>query len=70
MRALLNSTEGFQITDREPNWEALIRSSDFHLCPRGNGPTSYRMYESLEAETIPIYIWSEVRDVRAEGFAV
>ena len=61
MRELLNSTAGFFIGERDPFWEALIRSSDFHLCPRGNGPTSYRMYESLQAETIPIYIWSEVR---------
>ena len=60
MRDLLNGTAGFHITDRTPHWEALIRTSEFHLCPRGNGPTSYRMYESLQAETIPIYIWSEV----------
>ena len=60
MRGLLNGTEGFAISDRVPDWEALIRDSDFHLCPRGNGPTSYRMYESLQAETIPIYIWAEV----------
>lgn len=61
MRELLNGTAGFHITERDPFWEDLIRSSHFHLCPRGNGPTSYRMYESLQAETIPIYIWSEVR---------
>ena len=60
MRDLLNGTEGFAITDRVPDWEALIRDSDFHLCPRGNGPTSYRLYEALQAETIPIYIWAEV----------
>ena len=61
MRELLNGTEGFSISDRVPDWEALIRDSDFHLCPRGNGPTSYRLYESLQAETIPIYIWAGVR---------
>ena len=62
MRDVFNGTEGFAITDRVPDWEALIRDSDFHLCPRGNGPTSYRLYESLQAETIPIYIWAEVCD--------
>ncbi len=61
MREVLNGTEGFAVSDRVPDWEALIRDSDFHLCPRGNGPTSYRLYESLQAETIPIYIWAEVR---------
>ncbi len=60
MRDLLNGTEGYAISDRVPDWEALIRDSHFHLCPRGNGPTSYRLYESLQAETIPIYIWAEV----------
>ncbi len=29
--------------------------------PVFSGPTSYRMYESLQAETIPIYIWWSVR---------
>lgn len=69
MRELLNATAGFDVTDREPFWEALICSSDFHLCPRGNGPTSYRLYESLQAETIPIYIWSEVGASRAADSA-
>lgn len=69
MRELLNGTAGFHITERDPFWEDLIRSSHFHLCPRGNGPTSYRMYESLQAETIPIYIWAEVRDNLGLGIA-
>jgi len=43
-----------------PDWEALIHGSVFHLCPRGNGPSSYRLYEALQADTIPIYIWEGV----------
>jgi hypothetical protein len=57
----LQNETGFQIRERDPNWEELIRGSVFHLCPRGNGPTSYRLFESLQAGTIPIYIWEEVR---------
>lgn len=60
MKTILNSTDGFYITQSVPDWVDLIRSSDFHLCPRGFGVTSYRMYECLQAETIPIYIWSQV----------
>jgi hypothetical protein len=37
-----------------------MHTSVFHLCPRGNGPSSYRLYEALQADTIPIYIWDEV----------
>ncbi len=57
----LNSTEGFSIRRYVDDWQELIRDSNFQLCPRGKGPTSYRMYESLQAETIPIYIWWSVR---------
>lgn len=38
----------------------LIRSRDarsvFTLCPRGNGPSSFRIFESLEHRSIPVYI--------------
>lgn len=52
---------GYHIHDRDPFWEKLIHTSVFHLCPRGNGPSSYRLYEALQADTIPVYIWDEVR---------
>ena len=61
--AVQNET-GFSIQERVAGWEALIQGSVFHLCPRGNGPTSYRLYESLQAGTIPIYIWEEVQSAR------
>ena len=57
----LNGTDGFNIQRYVDDWQELIRDSEFQLCPRGKGPTSYRMYESLQAETIPIYIWWNVR---------
>ena len=57
----LNGTEGFDIQRYTDDWQQLIRDSEFQLCPRGKGPTSYRLYESLQAETIPIYIWWRVR---------
>jgi len=33
-----------------------LRNASFALCPRGCGPTTYRIYEALAAGTIPIYI--------------
>lgn len=59
---LSQNKSSYFIQERVPDWEALIHTSVFHLCPRGNGPSSYRLYESLQADTIPIYIWDEVRD--------
>ena len=41
-----------------------MHESVFHLCPRGHGPTSYRLYEALQADTIPIYIWEHVRNLK------
>ena len=37
----------------------IISNSIFSLCPRGFGPTSFRLYESIEMESIPIYISDE-----------
>lgn len=31
------------------NWKDIIRLSNFTLCPRGNGPTSFRMFEVGDA---------------------
>lgn len=38
----------------------IIERSVFSLCPRGYGRTSYRLYESMAAGSIPIYIWDDV----------
>lgn len=38
----------------------IVERSVFSLCPRGYGRTSYRLYESMEAGSIPIYIWDDV----------
>ena len=34
----------------------LTSQSIFTLCPRGYGPTSFRLYESINLGSIPIYI--------------
>lgn len=34
--------------------------SVFALCPRGYGPTSYRLYEALALGAVPVYVWAEL----------
>ena len=35
----------------------IMNRSKFGLCPRGYGYTSFRIFETIMCETIPIYIW-------------
>ena len=39
-------------------WEEVLCRSRFALCPRGFGPTSFRLSEAVQAGAIPIVIWS------------
>ena len=40
-------------------FKKLLTQSIFSLCPRGFGPTSFRLYESLQLGSIPIYVSDE-----------
>ena len=58
---------GFALT-LNPQWAEEVKSSDFKLfeevssrskymlCPRGYGPTSYRLYEAFQYGAVPVYI--------------
>ena len=35
----------------------IVSRSTFSLCPRGYGPTSYRLYESFQLGCVPVYIY-------------
>ena len=35
----------------------LTQRSKFTLCPRGYGPTSFRLYESMQLNSVPVYIY-------------
>ena len=37
-------------------FKRIMRNSIFSLCPRGFGPTSFRLYEAIQMGTIPVYI--------------
>jgi len=46
--------------DSPENYYTALAKSEFVLCPRGAGPTSFRLHESLSLGAIPIYIWEDV----------
>lgn len=35
----------------------LMNRSEFALCPRGYGKTSYRLYEAMQFDCIPVYVF-------------
>lgn len=49
-----------EFTNKESDiYNSIIESSYFSICPRGYGPTSFRLYESIALSSIPIYISDE-----------
>lgn len=51
------------------NFLDVMSASKFSLCPRGYGTTSFRLYESFQLNTVPVYIsddhalpWSDELD--------
>jgi hypothetical protein len=39
---------------------AITSRSRFALCPRGYGPSSFRLYEAMALGAVPIYVWAEI----------
>jgi len=50
-----------------PGWEETMAASLFSLCPRGLGPTSFRIYEAMSLGSIPVYIWEKWKWLPYEG---
>jgi len=40
-------------------FKSLLNNSYFSICPRGYGPTSYRLYESILSGVVPVYVSDE-----------
>ncbi len=59
MHNLLKNNDKFTFYDSVgfEEYKNIINRSIFTLAPRGYGYTSFRMYEAILAESIPIYIW-------------
>lgn len=46
-----------EFTEKDQHrFQKIMSQSYFSLCPRGYGPTSFRLYESLEMGVVPVYI--------------
>jgi hypothetical protein len=41
------------------NYRDFLNQSEFALCPRGHGYTSFRLFEAMAMNCIPVYIWEE-----------
>jgi len=70
MKDVLNNEERFKINvfsspvineENQHIFKNLMEKSYFSLCPRGYGVTSYRLFESFQFSTVPVYI-SEEKD--------
>lgn len=61
MLNLLKYNKNFQMfkSSNYENYKNILNRSVFSLAPRGFGYTSFRIYEALLAESIPIYIWED-----------
>jgi len=42
--------------DQLNNFIDITSRSKFALCPRGYGPSSFRLYESMQLGTVPVYV--------------
>ena len=43
-------------TDKFEHFKNIASRSKFSLCPRGYGPSSFRLYEVMQLNSIPIYV--------------
>ena len=48
---------------RGPNWLRVTCKSKMALAPRGNGASSYRLFELLQLGISPVYIWDKVLEL-------
>lgn len=50
----------FLTPSSETEFLEVLKRSEFVLCPRGFGATSFRLYEAMRMGAIPIYVWEGV----------
>lgn len=61
-RFIMNGRPQYLVTTEKHNlykYRTILASSTFTLCPRGFGPTSFRIQEALQYGSIPVYISDE-----------
>lgn len=53
------STAGEEIDRRKRHYAKIVHRSKFVLCPRGAGPTSFRLFETMAAGRVPVIMGDE-----------
>jgi len=56
------SVKGWELITNDKNifnFMDTMSKSVFSLCPRGYGKSSFRLYESMQLDSIPIYVYDE-----------
>ena len=64
---------GTQKAQYEAQYLEVLAESHFVLCPRGNGPCSYRLFESMQLGRSPIIIadeWMEIEGIDWNAFSI
>jgi hypothetical protein len=61
MKKLLEVDQNFKFFDSVnfDEYKTIINRSIFTLAPRGYGYTSFRIYEAIMGNSIPVYIWED-----------
>uniref|UniRef100_A0A6C0DJ42 Glycosyltransferase 2-like domain-containing protein n=1 Tax=viral metagenome TaxID=1070528 RepID=A0A6C0DJ42_9ZZZZ len=61
MKIFLENNSDFQFFNSEnfDQYKKIINRSIFTLAPRGYGYTSFRIYEAILGNSIPVYIWED-----------
>lgn len=49
----------FLKSSNKDQYEKILNTSIFSLCPRGYGYTSFRLFEAICCGSIPIYVWED-----------
>lgn len=68
---LLNRSSGLR--DDDPDYVPTLRDSNFVICPRGLGPTSWRFYETMMAARVPVIVsdrWVPAREIDWLSFSL
>lgn len=78
MKKILEKNKKFKFFNSTnfDKYKEIVNRSIFTLSPRGYGYTSFRIYEAILAESIPIYIWEDKKilpfeeDLNWEEFSI
>lgn len=59
IKDVLNNNNKYLLSETKnvDEYKNIINRSTFTIAPRGYGYTSFRLYEAINANSIPIYIW-------------